>query len=221
VVYKTIIFDLDSTLYGDESGVWQAVRARIESYMAERLSIPLAEIPVLRQEYLAKYGTTMQGLYRHYEIDRDDFMLYVHDIPIDTLIGTNSPLAEMLAQLPQSKWVLTNSTDAHSRRVLDALGVSDHFVGILDSKSLGYRSKPDTAIYPLALQHIGQDPTQALFIDDQIVNLEPAKRLGAGTVLVGSAPHPGADYQISRIEELLAAIPALLDQQVEYSDGAN
>jgi putative hydrolase of the HAD superfamily len=216
VVYKTIIFDLDSTLYGDESGVWQAVRARIESYMAEQLSIPLAEIPVLRQEYLAKYGTTMQGLYRHYEIDRDDFMFYVHDIPIDTMIGANTALADMLAQLPQSKWILTNSTIAHSRRVLDALGVSDNFAGILDSKSLGYRSKPDAAVYPLALEHIGQDATHVLFIDDQGVNLEPAKRLGAGTILVGSAsPHPAADHSIQRIEDLLVAMPSLLAQQVE------
>jgi putative hydrolase of the HAD superfamily len=216
VSYKTIVFDLDSTLYSDESGVWQAVRARIESYMGERLSIPAGEIPVLRQKYLTKYGTTMQGLYRHYEIDRDDFMLYVHDIPINTMITANSALAEMLAQLPQSKWVLTNSTKAHSRRVLDALGVSDYFAGILDSKSMGYRSKPDEAIYPMALQHIGLDATQALFIDDQSVNLEPAKRLGAGTVLVGNAsPHPGADHHISRIENLLVAMPSLVDQQVE------
>jgi putative hydrolase of the HAD superfamily len=216
VVYKTIIFDLDSTLYGDESGVWQAVRARIESYMGERLSIPLAEIPVLRQEYLEKYGTTMQGLYRHYEIDRDDFMFYVHDIPIDTMIAANTALADMLAQLPQIKWILTNSTIAHSRRVLDALGVSDNFAGILDSKSLGYRSKPDAAVYPLALEHIGQDATHVLLIDDQAVNLEPAKRLGAGTVLVGSAPpHPAADHSIQRIEDLLVAMPSLLAQQVE------
>lgn len=216
MVYKTIIFDLDSTLYGDECGVWQAVRARIESYMAERLSIPVADIPVLRQEYLTKYGTTMQGLYSHYQIDRDDFMQYVHDISIDRMIGANSALAEMLAQLPQSKWILTNSTVSHSRRVLAALGVSDHFSGILDSKTLGYRSKPDAAVYPLALQHIGQSAAQSLFIDDQGVNLEPAKRLGAGTVLVGNAlPHPTADHTIERIEELLMVFPTLLDQQVE------
>jgi putative hydrolase of the HAD superfamily len=215
VTYKTIVFDLDSTLYGDECGVWQAVRARIESYMAERLSIPASEIPVLRQEYLSKYGTTMRGLHLHYQIDREDFMFYVHDIPIDTMIGANSALAEMLAQLPQRKWILTNSTLAHSRRVLDALGVSDQFVGILDSKSLGYRSKPDAAVYSLALQTIGQDAAQSLFIDDQVVNLEPAKRLGAGTVLVSNAPHATADLTIARIEELLVAMPTLLDQQVE------
>lgn len=124
----------------------------------------------------------------------------------------------MLATLPQQKWILTNSTVAHSRRVLDALGVSDHFAGILDSKLLGYRSKPDAAVYRLALQHIGQAAAQSLFIDDQSVNLQPAKRLGAGTVLVGdSQPHPAAaaDHTIARIEELLGAIPALLDQQVE------
>lgn len=209
----TIFFDLDDTLYSKDSGVWQIVRSRIESYMRERLNIPKDKISALREEYLTTYGTSLRGLSINYKIDPDDYLVYVHDVPIEEMIRPNSKLTKMLSQLPQNKWIFTNASLAHARRVLAALGVSSHFAGIIDIKAMSYRSKPDAASYALALEKInGREASSSLFVDDQGANLEPAKKLGATTVLVGSRePHPAADHSISSVTELLLAIPGLVE----------
>ncbi|HKY78900.1 MAG TPA: pyrimidine 5'-nucleotidase [Anaerolineales bacterium] len=210
---RLIFFDLDDTLYRRESGVWQAIRGRIESYMRQRLHIPKSRVASLRAAYLATYGSSLRGLMENYQVDPDDYLLFVHDLPIEAMLRPSANLAKMLSMLPQRKWVFTNASLAHARRVLAALGVSQHFAGIVDIKALGYRNKPEEDTYRQALKAAGEeDPAAALFVDDQGVNLEPAKKLGAGTVLVGTRePHPAADYSILAVELLPEAISGLVE----------
>lgn len=210
---QTIFFDLDDTLYPRTSGVWQAVRGRIEQYMRERLHIRASKVAALREEYLVTYGTSLRGLMKVYDIDPDDYLLYVHDLPIEDMIRPNAKLGRVLAQLPQSKWIFTNASLAHARRVLAALGASRYFAGIVDVKAMGFRSKPYAASYRLGLEAAGVNGVaSALFVDDQGANLVPAKALGASTVLVGThEPHPAADYSVPTVEQLLEAYPALVE----------
>ncbi|HLE72964.1 MAG TPA: pyrimidine 5'-nucleotidase [Anaerolineales bacterium] len=210
---RLIFFDLDDTLYRRETGVWQAIRGRIEGYMHERLHIPRSRVPSLRADYLATYGSSLRGLMENYQVDPDDYLLYVHDVPIEALLRPSANLAKMLSALPQAKWVFTNASLAHARRVLAALGSSQFFAGIVDIKSMGYTNKPEEAAYRLALKAAGEDdPAGALFVDDQGVNLEPAKRLGAATVLVGTRePHPAADHSILAVELLPQVISGLVE----------
>jgi putative hydrolase of the HAD superfamily len=212
VKFRTLFFDLDDTLYTKESGVWEALRRRIEAYMHERTGIPAGDVPKVRESYLAQYGTTLRGLLADYAVDPEEYMEFVHDVPIEKMISPNKPLADMLAQLPQRKWIFTNSSNAHSTRVLKALGIDDQFEGILDSKAMGYRSKPEIELYQLALRSAGNaPPTGSVFIDDKWENLGPAKLLGAATVIVGNGRNPEADYSVERVEELLIAFPALVE----------
>lgn len=210
---QTIFFDLDGTLYPDVTGgVWEALRGRIEMYMYERIGIPKAKVAALRDSYLKRYGTTLRGLTTDYSIDPDEYLVYVHDVPIEEMIRPNGKLGDLLSKLQQRKWVFTNSSLEHSRRVLTALGIGAHFDGIVDIKAMSYRNKPETSSYILALERAGkQNAESSLFVDDQGVNLEPAKHFGASTVLVGSRePHPAADKSIAKVEELLAAMPGLI-----------
>ena len=211
---QTIFFDLDGTLYPDVSGgVWESIRGRIEGYMLERVGIPEAKVQALRQSYLEQYGSTLRGLSVDYHIDPDDYLVYVHDLPIEEMIRPNGKLSDLLSKLRQRKWVFTNSSLEHTRRVLAALGIAAHFNGIMDIKAMGYRSKPEPGSYTLALERAGEKNALAsLFVDDLGNNLDPAKRLGASTVLVGSRePHPAADHSIATVEELLAAVPGLIE----------
>lgn len=209
---QTIFFDLDDTLYRKDSGVWQAMLARIEQYMHERVGIAAEQVPTVRKHYLEHYGTSLRGLMHDYEIDADDYLVYVHDVPIETMIAPNAELDEMLAKLPQRKLIFTNSSEVHARRVLKALGVQAHFDDIVDVKAMQFRSKPDASAFEVALQRGGAAGADAaLFVDDHAGNLRAAKELGAATVLVGSGPQPGADRWIERVEWLLAAWPALVE----------
>ncbi len=179
--------------------------------MCERLAIPDDQVFVLREKYLQQYGTSLRGLMADYQIDPDDYLTFVHDVDIENMIPANPALGSMLAKLPQRKWIFTNSSVPHSQRVLAALGIGQHFDGILDVKAMNYRSKPDASAYAFAIEKTGTaDPAAALFLDDQGSNLQPAKQMGAATVLVGSTlPHPAADRFVTRVEDLLQEWPAL------------
>ncbi|MBX3004946.1 MAG: pyrimidine 5'-nucleotidase [Anaerolineales bacterium] len=210
---RTIFFDLDDTLYPKDSGVWQAMRARIGAYMQQVVGIPAAEAAQVREGYLKKYGTTLRGLQHDFAIDADDYLRYVHDVPIESLIAPNPALAAMLAALPQEKFIFTNSVSFHAERVLAALGVQAAFAGIIDVRAMEFRSKPDPFAYQVALARGQVAAPAALFVDDMPANLRPAHALGAQTALLGTLaePDPAVSVCIARPEQLIEAMPALVE----------
>ena len=90
--FTTIFFDLDDTLYPSNAGLWQAIKNRMNDYMRERMNIPEKEIPQLREKYFLQYGTTLHGLQKHHQIDVDDYLAYVHDLPFDNYLISRSSL---------------------------------------------------------------------------------------------------------------------------------
>lgn len=211
--FSTLFFDLDGTLYENQTGIWQMVGERIDAYMREEVGIPESEVAKLRKGYLESYGTTLRGLHIHHQVDPEAYLHYVHDIPLEEQLSPNGELDALLRRLPQCKWIFTNASREHALRVLAALDVGAHFQGILDVKDMDYRSKPEAGAYALALDLAGErQAARSVFIDDRAENLAPAKTLGATTVLVGTRePHPAADHSILRIEELLEGLPSLVE----------
>jgi putative hydrolase of the HAD superfamily len=62
-------------------------------------------------------------------------------------------------------------------------------------------AKPDPAIYQLALQRLGVRPEQAIFIDDNLLNVQAAAQLGIHAIHMDS---PAAlDAVISQVEQLV------------------
>lgn len=214
---KTIFFDLDDTLYPKDSGVWAALRGRIAQYMHEVVGIPEADIPAVREHYLHTYGTSLRGLQTHHNIDAEAYLRYTHELPIEDMVKPNPALDAMLSQLPQAKYIFTNSASFHAERVLRALGVERHFTEIIDVRMMQFRSKPDPFAYQLAFERSHTQPAEALFVDDMPINLATARQLGAFTALVGQAPQDTelADVCVAQVEQLPAAMPAL----VEFAHG--
>lgn len=216
MVFTTLFFDLDDTLYPPSNGLWTAIRGRISDYMNDRLGIAMDDIPLLRQHYLEAYGTALRGLQHHYPVDSEDYLAYVHDLPLEEYIRPNPALGAMLRSLPQKRWIFTNADDRHASRVLNILGISDCFDGVIDVRRLGYLNKPDIEAHHLALKIAGEnDPKRCILLDDSWRNMAPAKTLGMTTVLVtpqGDMNAPGvheADYWISSILDLPQTLPQL------------
>ena len=80
--FTTLFFDLDDTLYPASTGLWLAIKDRMNLYMLERLGLPENDIPVLREQYFKMYGTTLRGLQERHKVDKDDFLAFVHDLPL-------------------------------------------------------------------------------------------------------------------------------------------
>ena len=201
---RYILFDLDNTLYPAATGLWEAIGKRITLYLIERMGFPSAEAAVLRGQYFATFGTTLNGLRHDYHIDPHDYLAFVHDLPLAHYLQPDPALDAMLARLPLTKVVFTNADAAHACRVLECLGLARHFTHIIDLLALDFVNKPDPLAYRRALEQLGAAPAECLFIDDTPSNLPPASALGIHTVLIGEMPvsQNGIDYQITNLLEL-------------------
>lgn len=211
---EVIFFDLDDTLYDGSTGLWQAIRQRMEQYMVERLGLQLEMVSELRRSYLETYGTTLRGLQANYHVDTDEYLAYVHDFQLDLFLEPAPEMRQMLLSLPQRRWIFTNSDQNHAARVLRELELEGCFEGIIDIRALQFACKPEPAAYQVALAIAGQvDPKRCLILDDSIANLQTARQFGMTTVLVNreGASHPAADYTVRHVLELRQALPELWD----------
>ncbi|MGD8604031.1 MAG: pyrimidine 5'-nucleotidase [Anaerolineales bacterium] len=201
---QTIFIDLDDTLYAQDNGVWQAISSQIQNYLIQRLGLDPKTAEQVRADYLAQYGTTLNGLRVNYHIDPHDYLQFVHQIPLEKMLKPDPHLREILEATPHRKIIFTNSSRDHAQRVLTCLGVSDQFEIIIDIFSLDFVNKPDPAAYAKALTLSGDpDPRLCTMFDDRLPNLIPAGQIGFTTVLVGGdSDMDGADYQVPSIHAL-------------------
>jgi putative hydrolase of the HAD superfamily len=207
----TIFFDLDDTLYPNTSGLWQAIRMRINLYMKERLDLPDGDIPNLRRFYFETYGTTLRGLQIHKQVDPLDYLAYVHDLPLNEYLAPAPQLRRLLMSLPQRRWIFTNADAAHAGRVLQALGLVDCFQGIIDILAMDFACKPEKEAFEKALQIAGEsNPAHCMLIDDSPRNLVAAQRLGFATVLVdGDYPTTNTMLYVPDLLSLRSVAPEL------------
>ena len=67
---KTGFFDLDNTIYDIKAGLFVKISERITQYIMEVL-FTKEEANLVRSDMYKKYGLTLTGLMREYEIDPD------------------------------------------------------------------------------------------------------------------------------------------------------
>lgn len=207
---RTILFDLDDTLYPPQAGVMDQIRDLILHYLQTRFNLSPEQADLLRRQYFLTYGTTMRGLQINHHIDPDEFLHYVHDIPLRQFLQPNPRLEAVLAAIPQDKIVFTNASREHAGRVLSILGIHQHFSRIVDVRDMNYESKPQPSAYRRICEFLNIQPGECMLVEDNIRNLQPAKALGMTTVLVTNghdAAADAADHVIARIEDIEKVLP--------------
>lgn len=212
MAYTTLFFDLDDTLYASSNGLWQAIRDRMGQYMFERVGIPSEEVPALRRHYYQTYGTTLRGLQKHHRVDADDYLAYVHHLPLEHFLSPAPELRAMLLSLPQRRWIFTNADSAHADRVLERLDLKGCFEGVIDVRAIQFACKPETTAYQRALA-LAENPAphECILLDDSAANLSTASQMGLTTVWVNPNGNsdPGLDYTIRSLLELPTILPEL------------
>lgn len=210
----TLFIDLDDTLYDKNNGLWDAIHKRMNLYMLDHLGIPPEQVYILRRSYYEDYGTTLRGLQLHYLINADEYLAYVHDLPLENYIQPNPELRDLLQSIPQPKYVFTNADSDHAIRVLSILTIEDCFNAIIDVRAMDYHCKPEAEAYRAALEISGvQLARDCLIIDDSSRNLTKASEIGFTTVLVGKdGASSGIDYEINSLLELPQVLPQLISK---------
>jgi len=180
-----ILFDLDGTLYPIKSGLLAEVGRRIQKWVADLLGLTWEEAYRVRRDYFHRYGTTLEGLIAEHCVDADDYLAFVHNIPIEDYLSPDPALADMLAALPLHRAIYTNATTEYSWRVLQTLGVSEYFSHVVSIEVVGLRNKLYRDAYEHALSLIDARGEECIMVEDSARNLLAAKELGMVTVLVG------------------------------------
>ena len=58
--------------------------------MEQRMGMSPELVTRLRPEYYQKYGTSLRGLQLHYKVDAEDYLDFVHDVPLERLYRPES-----------------------------------------------------------------------------------------------------------------------------------
>ncbi|AMV73795.1 HAD superfamily hydrolase [Desulfuromonas sp. DDH964] len=207
-----VLFDLDNTLYAPERDLFALIDKRINRYMLEVVAIPRAEVDGLRRHYWKAYGATLQGLIRHYGVDPEDYLDYVHDVDVSTRLQPDPLLCSSLQRLPLRRFVFTNGSRGHAERVLAALGLAESFEEIFDIRIANYQPKPNPDPYHGVLRQLGLAAGHCVMVEDSLANLATAKQLGMTTVLVAQDPEQSAvvDHQVATASQAAQLVTSWL-----------
>ena len=96
----------------------------------------------------------------------------------------NEPLVEHIKRIRKAGYktgLLSNFADDARWVWTDKFPFIQYFDGIIISYEVGIM-KPDPQIYRLALESVGVEPQEAVFVDDFAHNIEGAKRVGMQTI---------------------------------------
>jgi len=212
MTFSTFFFDLDDTLYPSDCGLWAAIRERIDRYLSERMGFPSDQLATMREKYFREYGTTLRGLQANYPINTDEYLAFVHDIPLGAYLRPDPELRAALENIKGRMFIFTNADSAHANRVIKAIGLDGLWDGILDVHTIAPYCKPMPESFQLALQAAGGPKVHTcVLIDDQARITRAARSLGIFTVLVGRED-PGFDADEALLN--LAGLPGLLNGRI-------
>jgi putative hydrolase of the HAD superfamily len=184
------IFDLDNCLYPAATGLFELIDQRMGAYIERLLGVDPVEAKRVQKAHFHQHGTTLAGLMREHQVDPHEFLNDVHAIPLDR-VQPDDRLARNLGRLAGRKIVYTNADEPYARRVLDALGIGEHFAELHDIHAAELQPKPNEHGYRLLLDRFGVDPARAAMVEDMAQNLKPAKMLGMTTIWVDNGSERG------------------------------
>ncbi len=180
------IFDLDNTLYDIKLGLFKKVSQRITKYIINYFNISNEEALKLQREMYYKYGLTLRGLIIEKNIEPKDFLNFVHDVDFSEL-QKDFELKKLLTELKGKRYIYTNASYDHAKNILSCLDVFKEFDKIIDIKITNFIPKPNKVSYEIMSKKLGLTENhfdKAVFVEDTVKNLIPAKKLGMTTIWI-------------------------------------
>ncbi|HEX2830366.1 MAG TPA: pyrimidine 5'-nucleotidase [Burkholderiales bacterium] len=206
------IFDLDNTLHDASPHIFPHMDQAMTRYVQTALGLPAEEANALRREYWQRYGATLLGLMRVHGTDPQHFLRETHQFPeLDRMLVREPLLRSTLRRLPGRKYVFSNAPVHYAQAVLKALRVADLFDAVFSIERTRYRPKPDAHGFLRLTRANHLRARRCIMVEDTLVNLRTAKKLGMKTVWVSGARRAPAyvDVKISKLSDLKNALPQL------------
>ena len=205
------IFDLDNTIYDPKSKIFDQIDFRMKQFISSRLNISKEEAFKIQKKFYNEYGTTLSGLMKHYQIQPNEFLKFVHDVDLSKLKKC-SVLFKEINQLPGRKIIYTNGDQDYAKKVLNSLGVESLFEYILDITKSKYIPKPSVEPLITYLNKNNINLKTCVYFEDLEKNLENAHKYGITTVHIEDKMNkkkptqPFIDFRFKSILEALHTI---------------
>jgi FMN phosphatase YigB (HAD superfamily) len=147
--------------------------------------------------------------------DLDD-TIYMHRstiVPYDK-IRPDYQLKHLLERIPYPKFILTNATFDHANTIINRLDIDDQFEKIYSRDNI-QEMKPNAFCYRSVTRDIGKtirnyESNEFIFFDDQLTNLEGAKKQGWKTVWISS--HYIQSYKYTFVDKAYPSLKNALDK---------
>jgi len=232
---RILVLDCDDTLYRNDGEMTRAITRNMEAYCTDRLNLEGGMCYKLYKEY----GTTVNGLLKKGLIkqeDVDDWLETTHTIPTEPkdIIKPDEKLRSFLLKVQVQMFVFTAGISSHVKRCCQALGVEDLIFPdsrpVIDTRTCQLITKYSPEAFAICLTEMecflkkDINPKNLIFVDDNLKNIQCAKKCGWGVcILVGARPGgkaerttelEGVDYVIEHLSEL-ASIDELQDLFVD------
>jgi putative hydrolase of the HAD superfamily len=101
--------------------------------------------------------------------------------------------------------LLSNDILSWSEHIREHYGIEKYFRHAVISANTGFR-KPDKAIFAAALEQIGADASDCVFVDNSTANLRAASEFGINTVLFNRDNEQYDGHTVNSFEELAALL---------------
>ncbi len=199
------VFDLDNTLHNASPHIFPHINSAMNAYLQKHLGLDEAAAGELRRHYWLRYGATLTGLMRHHATDPQHFLRATHDFPdLAQQLVREPGLHATLRRLPGRKLVFSNAPAHYAAAVLNALGIADLFDDVFAIEHSGYRPKPDSCGFLRLFRRNRVRADRCIMVEDTLVNLKTAKKLGMATVWVarGAKTPAYVDFSIRNLMQL-------------------
>jgi len=206
-----VLFDLDGTLIDSIELILNSARYAFEGRTpapddAEWLSgvgTPLAEMFRLYAKDPADVEMLVER-YREYQLPNHDRLVRAYEGVVETVHGLR------VARHPLA--VVTSKTESLARRGIELVGIGSCFDVIIGCDSTT-RHKPHPEPVLAALERLGREPAEAVFVGDSVHDMAAGNAAGVATIAALWGPFSReilAPSAPSHYLERIADLPALL-----------
>lgn len=209
---RTWLFDLDNTLHNANPHIFPHINRAMRQYIERHLGVDKAEANRLRQHYWERYGATLLGLIRHHRIDPEVFLAETHDFEdLSAMVVFDPTVRAALAKLPGRKIIFSNGPREYARRVLRLTGLEPLFDAVYGVEDTRFQPKPSPVGFYEILGREHLEARRCILVEDSLLNLITAKRLGMKTVWVSASLRnaPCVDVKLRTCRDLPKALARL------------
>lgn len=210
---KSVVFDLDDTLYNSTALSESARRAALKAMINEGLDIDLKKGYEDLMRIVKRYGSNYSEHFNRFLAEKLGYVNYkflasgviaYHNTkfayirPFDDTIPTLIELVKRKKKLG----IVTNGVSVKQWEKILRLGLEHFFEFVIISSEVRYE-KPSPKIYEIALERLDLPPEEVLMVDNKIEDLKGAKDVGMKTVLITRIKDAEYTPKIKKLSEIL------------------